>query len=363
MRWSFKIFTVSGIGIYLHITFLMLMVLVFSLYLGKGGAETAIQGTGLILAVFGCVLLHELGHALTAKRLGIRTKDIVLLPIGGVARLERMPREPLQELAITVAGPMVNVVIAAVLFGILWLTDVEIGFRLDDVTEARTGLPTFLRELLVINVFLAAFNLIPAFPMDGGRILRSLLALKLDYPRATRIAATIGQGFAVLFGFYGLMIGHWLLVLIAAFVFMGAAGEAATAHLQDLFRGLPVSLAILRKFETLGPDDMLSTAVDKLLGGAQVDFPVTDGDQVLGILTRQQLVASLKERGPGTIVREIALAPVEGIEDGTPLFQAWEALQRQSIGCLPVRSGDRIVGWITSENIAEVAMVREALFR
>jgi CBS domain-containing protein len=255
----------------------------------------------------------------------------------------------------------VNVAVAAVLLGILWLAEVELGFELEEVTEARTGWHTFLRELIAINGFLAAFNLIPAFPMDGGRILRSLLALKLSYTRATRVAATVGQGFAMLFGLYGLMIGHWLLVLIAVFVFMGAAGEAAAAQLQELFRGLPASSAILREFKTLGPEDTLSAAVERLLGGSQVDFPVADGDRVLGILTRQKLVASLKEGGPSTIVREIELAPVEAIEDGTPLFQAWEALQRQGVGCLPVRSAGSIVGWITRENIAEVAMVREAL--
>jgi Zn-dependent protease/CBS domain-containing protein len=363
MRWSFKIFTVAGIGIYVHITFLLLIGFVFSVYFRQGGGALALQGTALILSVFLCVLLHELGHALTAKRFGVKAKDIVLLPIGGVARLERMPREPLHELLITVAGPLVNVAIAAVLYVVLLVLEHSVWPEAQDLLAPRAGMDVFLRQLLEINVLLVIFNMIPAFPMDGGRILRSLLAMRLDYAKATQVAASIGQGLAVLIGLFALMNGQFILLLIAVFVFLGAAGEAAAAQMQSVFRGLPVSTGMIRDFRTLAPSDTLGTAVEKLLGGSQMDFPVLEGEEILGVLTRQHLVTTLREKGAEAVVRDVPLLKVQAVSASDPIVQAWEEMSRQGIGCLPVQVEGRLAGWITSENIAEVAMVREALNR
>src|SRR5436305_5563210 len=200
MRWSLKLGQSKGINIYMHWTFLILVGWIFMAYLGEGdGIGPALKGVGFILAVFGCVVLHELGHALTAQRYHIRTRDITLLPIGGVARLERMPREPLQELWVALAGPAVNVLIVAVLFVFL-LAWGGLG-RTSTIWQNGGG---FLSQLMFVNLFLVAFNLVPAFPMDGGRVLRALLATRLEYARATEIAARIGQGLAILFGFFGL---------------------------------------------------------------------------------------------------------------------------------------------------------------
>ena len=314
MRWSFRILTVAGIGIYVHITFLILILFVFSMYFGEGGSALAIHGTALVVAVFGCVLLHELGHALTAKRLGVRTRDIVLLPIGGVARLERIPREPWREFSITVAGPLVNVLIAGGLYLALCLLQLPAELKLDDFTTARSGGETFLRQLLEINIALVIFNLVPAFPMDGGRILRSLLALVMDHSRATRIAASVGQTLAIIFGIYGILNGHMILLLIAVFVYLGASAEAASSRMQTVFRGLPASAAVITRFVTLRPEDTLGAAVERLLSGSQADFPVLEEGLVLGVLTRRQLVSSLRASGSGSRLRDISLVPVSAVD-------------------------------------------------
>jgi Zn-dependent protease/CBS domain-containing protein len=360
MRWSFRILTIAGIGIYLHITFLLLIAWIATGYFLQRGAAFAIQGTALVLSIFGCVLLHELGHALTAKRFGIKTKDIILLPIGGVARLERIPREPGQEFVIAVAGPLVNVAIAGALYGVL-LAFTPPRFTQEEMLAPAAGWHAYLLKLFYFNVAMAVFNMIPAFPMDGGRILRSLLGFAFDYGLATRIAATVGQSLAVFGGLVGVVTGNPFLLLIAVFVFLGAAGEAAVVQLQAAFRGLPTATGMITDFKSLRLDDTLGTAVGSLLSGSQIDFPVIEDGGVAGVLTRQQLVLSLKERGPDTPLREVPLKKVEPVVSSAPLFKTYEEMGKQAVGGLPVLEDGRLVGWITSENIAEVAMVRQAL--
>jgi Zn-dependent protease len=216
---SWTLGKISGITIRIHWTFLLLpLYLYFSSILAGSGMTAAMVTVVFVLAIFGCVLLHELGHALAARQFGIPTRDITLLPIGGVAALERMPRNPWQELWIAVAGPLVNVVIASGLFLGLWLSTVGSG-----------GLGTFFWQLAIANVVLVVFNLIPAFPMDGGRILRSVLALFVDWVQATQIAVSVGKVAAIAFGFLGLMSGNLMLVLVGVFVFFAAQGELMSA--------------------------------------------------------------------------------------------------------------------------------------
>ncbi len=219
MNGSWNLGTIAGVRVRIHWTFLILPVWIyFSALFAGSGLAVALNSVVFVLAIFGCVLLHELGHALAARRYGIATRDITLLPIGGVASLQRMPRNPVQELVITVAGPLVNAVIAAVIFGgLAWLAP------LDAVSGSSLGV--FLQRLAFVNVLLVVFNLIPAFPMDGGRILRSLLAMLMDYRRATSIAANVGQVCAVGLGLLGIFSGNLILLLIAAFVFLAAQGE------------------------------------------------------------------------------------------------------------------------------------------
>lgn len=228
MRGAWQLGRVAGIVVQVHWTFALLIGWVVLIHLQDGGsAADALRGVALTLAVFLCVVLHEFGHALTARRFGIGTRDITLLPIGGVARLDRMPSDPRQELLVAGAGPAVNVVLALALGAVLVLT----GRYASMIDSARVG-AGFLGQLLLINVVLVVFNLLPAFPMDGGRVLRALLALRWPYVQATRWAATVGQVIAVALGFAGVMLPSFILVLIALFVFSGARAEARMVQAQ-----------------------------------------------------------------------------------------------------------------------------------
>ncbi|MCL4244824.1 MAG: site-2 protease family protein, partial [Candidatus Dadabacteria bacterium] len=267
MKWSWKLGEFGGIPVYIHATFLLIIAWVVLIH-WTGGETLAsiIGGVIFVLALFLCVVLHEYGHALTAKRYGIKTRDITLLPIGGVARLERMPDDPMQELKVALAGPAVNVAIAALLYAWLVLTR-GLG-PLGDLTLTQGS---FAERLMLVNIFLVVFNLIPAFPMDGGRVLRALLALRSDYVRATQTAATIGQGIALLFGFIGLFTNPFL-VFIALFVWIGAAQEATMVKVRSALGGVPVEKAMLTDFKTVSPDDPLSRLVELTMSGSQQDY-------------------------------------------------------------------------------------------
>jgi Zn-dependent protease len=221
MRSSLKIASIFGIKVRIHLTFLLFLVWIWFINYQVGGFEGAVQGVLFILGLFACVLLHEFGHAFAAKGFGIHTPDITLLPIGGVARLDRIPEKPWQELVVAIAGPMVNVVIVAALVFVM-----HASAALDQPDDLESPTIGFLEKMVYINKMLVLFNLIPAFPMDGGRVLRALLAMAMPYVRATQIAAWIGQGLAVVFGLFGIFFNPWL-VFIAYFIFVGARQEAA----------------------------------------------------------------------------------------------------------------------------------------
>ena len=225
MKWSWKIGEFAGIGVYMHATFLLLLGWVAFVHWQEGQTlASVVSGLAFILAIFACVVAHEYGHALTARRYGIRTREITLLPIGGVARLERMPDDPRQELWVALAGPAVNVVIAAVLFGWLLMTG-----GLVPLDQVAVGRGSFLERLMMVNLFLVGFNMLPAFPLDGGRVLRALLSMRLPSSTATRLAAAIGKIFALIFGMVALLSGNVSLAMIAFFVFLGAGAEGQEA--------------------------------------------------------------------------------------------------------------------------------------
>ncbi|HVN77743.1 MAG TPA: site-2 protease family protein [Terriglobia bacterium] len=359
MRWAWKIGKLAGIDVYMHATFLLLMgfIVVASWTAGHNAAQ-AISGLIFVMAIFGCIVLHELGHALTARRFGIRTRDIVLLPIGGVARLERMPEEPNQELFVALAGPAVNVVIATSIFVLLG----ALG-RLPTLREAETVRWTgqnFVPSLMAVNVWLFLFNLIPAFPMDGGRVLRALLARRMEYTDATQVAAHVGQAIALLFGFLGFFLDPFLL-FVALFVWMGASGEAGLVQMRSSLGGIPVQRVMLKDFRALQPDDTLAQAVEYLLAGWQQDFPVVFGDRLLGVLTREDLIRAITQDGTSLHVRKAMRHDFQIVDSHDMLEQAVQVLQQSGSRFLPVEHNGGLVGMLTLENVGEFMMIRSAL--
>jgi Zn-dependent protease/CBS domain-containing protein len=356
MSWSLPILRVGGTQLRIHVTFLLLIGWLGFGYYTAGGSAEAASRVLFILLLFLCVVLHEFGHALAAKSFGINTPDITLLPIGGVARLERMPEEPKQELIIALAGPAVNVVIA---LGLLIAIDWR-GAADSAVVDAST-LPA---KLLAINVMLVLFNLLPAFPMDGGRVLRALLATRLSYARATQIAASIGQGCAFVFGFIGLLWNPFLL-FIALFVYIGASQEAALAQMKDVSRRFPVSSAMVREFRSLPMTATLQEAVDALLATSQHDFPVVDeSGSVAGILTRHDLISALRKDDPTIRVADVMRRDIPTVTTGTRFEEAFRIMQECNCPVVPVLdSMKRLVGLLTPENVSELMMVQSALPR
>ena len=356
MRWAWKLGEVSGIGIYMHASFLLLLVWVAVSHLARGhGLSVAAGGLLLIMSVFATVVLHELGHALTAKRFGIRTRDITLLPIGGVARLERMPDKPSQELLVALAGPAVNVGIALVLFGIISVLQVPIGLHSLHVV----GGP-FLTKLMWINVSLAAFNLLPAFPMDGGRVLRAGLSMRLTPERATEVAARLGQAVALVLGFVGLMFNP-MLVVIAVFIWMGAAAEFSTAKLKTMLGGMTVRQTMITDFRTLEPIAPIRRAVELTLSGFQQDFPVVDGAEVVGVVTHADVLKALAERGPEVRVHEVMHRSFETALPTELADVAFTRMQGSDCPALIVLDGRRLVGLVTPGNIGELLVFDAAL--
>ncbi len=356
MKSSWRIGRIAGIDVHLHFTFLILLGWVaLSHYLLRRNWQDALGGLGFTLSLFTIVVLHELGHALTARRFGIRTRDITLLPIGGVARLERIPENPSQELLVALAGPAVNVVLAGLLFAVL-----IVGSELPAAKEVTLVGGHFLAKLMWINVSLAVFNLVPAFPMDGGRVLRAVLAMRMDYVRATNIAASIGQGLAWVFGFIGLFTNPFLM-FIALFVWMGAAQEAGQAQMKSALAGLPVSRVMMTDFRALAPKDTLARAVEHILAGCQQDFPVIDGGTVAGVLTRGDLLTGLAKQGQLALVADVMQRNVCTAEADEMVESVLARLQEDDCKVMPVTRNGELVGVLTTENLGEYMMIQAAL--
>ena len=357
MKWQWKLGRFAGIDVFIHMTFLLILGWVgYNYWLEYQDWGEVLIGILFIIALFVCVVLHEYGHALTARRYGIRTRDITLYPIGGVARLERMPDRPIEELWVALAGPAVNLVIAAVLFVYLFLTN-----SLGPMTGMNMAQGSFIERLMVVNIYLVAFNLIPAFPMDGGRVLRALLALRLEYFQATQIAANIGQGMAFLFGFVGMFTNPFL-VFIALFVWIGAAEESNTVQVRHSLGGIPIVRAMQTNFQVLSPADTLARVVELILSGSQQDFPVVeDGNNVVGILDRDTFISALAKNGQTTSVADVMHRNVPDIDSHNMVDLALTRLQESGSKTLPVTHGGKLVGLITSENITEFLMIRSAL--
>jgi Zn-dependent protease/CBS domain-containing protein len=357
MGWSIRLFSVAGTAVRIHLTFFLLLAVFGGLAWQSGGANAAVSTVLFIVLLFVCVVLHEFGHVFAARAYGIRTSDVTLLPIGGVASLERMPEKPGQEIVVALAGPAVNLVIAAVLIGVLGAK-----FDLTQMAQLEQATATMTGRVAAANVALCVFNLIPAFPMDGGRVLRALLAIPLGFTRATRVAATIGQGLAFVFALVGLLIGNPLLVLVAVFVFLAASGEAGYVQAREYTRGYLASHAMITSFQTLSPAAVADDAAGLLLRTTQQEFPVVDGaEQLRGFLMRDALIAALQRSGGTTPVLDIMDREVPTVRENACLDHVVQRLQRASSRLVGVVDGQqRLVGYITAENLSELILIKSA---
>jgi len=347
--------SVAGIAVKIHSTFLLLIAwIAFSYWQMTGSLAEVGRALAFVVALFGCVLLHELGHALTAKRYGIRTRSITLLPIGGVSSMERMPDDPRQEVSIALAGPAVSAGIA--LF--IWLLLRVIG-QAGQMANFDIAQGPFLPNLMLVNLLLAGFNLLPAFPMDGGRVFRALLSMRMDPVRATRLAASVGQGLALLFALLGLL-GNPLLLFIAIFIWVGAAAESGQATLHAHIAHFAARDAMLSDFERLAPDDTLGRAVSLTLAGSQKDFPVVANDRLVGVLTQADMLRGLQEGGESSPVSGIMQTEVAEVSAGEPLEMAFQRMQAEGRPLVGVLDHGRLVGIVNFDNLLELLRIRAA---
>ena len=347
---TFGSFRLFGVPVRFHFTFVAL--LIFLTVTGLGDKQSSLAYAVFVVGLFTSVLLHELGHALAGRWCGIRTREIVMFPIGGVSKLETHPR-PSQELWIALAGPMVNIVLAAGLLGFLYYRKQIVGVsELITPTDANV-----IQRIAFGNCILAAFNLLPAFPMDGGRVLRALLAHWKSEDEATRIAAWAGRMLAISMGFYGLIAMQFMLVFVAFFVYLGAAQEGAAAMGRTLTHGVPVKAAMITKFDTLPHGSTIRDAANLLLATSQQDFPVMHGAQVIGLLSRNELMRALASDGPEAYVSGAMLREYPVLDPDMDLAGALP-MMAQAGSCALVFKDDQLVGLLTTENLSEFLMLR-----
>ncbi len=350
--WSFRVATIVGIPIRIHFTFILFLAWIGLSGGSSGGASMSI----LVAAIFVCVLLHELGHALVAKKLGVLTRDITLYPIGGVAMLDSKPTPP-QELKISLAGPAVNLVLAVLFFVYTQATH--------SLVPVKGGLQSVSlpQALLIANLTLAVFNMIPAFPMDGGRVLRAALGLRLSEARSTQIAGGIGQALAVMLGIVGLFTQGYVLMLIAFFVFVGASQEIQATVARSILHGHILSDVMQTSFETIASGASLQSAANRVIHGTQRDFPVTNGDEVLGILTRSQLALGLATDGETAYVAGWMERKFKSANAEMPLEEAVELFTQSDTAPVLVFEEERLIGMASLENISQFVMLEHAKSR
>ncbi len=360
MKWSLRIARFAGINVFVHWTFLILLGWIYFSYLGQGNsALESLNGVWFILALFACVLLHEFGHALTGRRYGIKTERITLLPIGGVASMEKMPEKPIQELWVALAGPAVNVVIALLLFAVLYATDGFPNLEELEASQLNNFSKLFLFNLFVVNVLLVVFNLIPAFPMDGGRVLRALLAMYYDRGRATQIASQIGQFLAIAFVFLGLFYNFWL-IFIGIFIYLGAGAEANYESTRAVLIKYQVGAAQMNQFTLLHGFETLDHAVKLLLDGQEKEFLVTEENEIIGAITRDDIIRGLQESGGQTPVRQFTNRELIRLQYDQPLQEAYEEMNRRKVTIAPVYENGELSGVLNQENILEMIMIDKA---
>lgn len=359
MKVNLNLGSVSGIKIVVHWTFFFLIVWIVFSELKRGGTnESVLFNVALVLAVFTCIILHELGHALTAKRFGIETKKITLLPIGGMASLDSIPESPKQELLITIAGPLVNIIIAIFLYYIVPVNDyIQLNFTETFEVLMSFTLQNFLFYLFIVNVGLVVFNIIPAFPMDGGRILRALLAMKMSRIKATRIASSIGQFIAVLFLLIGLLYNPFL-VIISLFIFLGAYGENLMVQHLALIKGHTVEEAMIINMTTFSPEDSIDLVVNKIISGTETNFIVVKGYKVKGILYHKNIIDNSNKN---ILVQDIMDTTFKTLTSTDDLRKAYQLIYNSKRMFIPVIDQEKLVGIIDATNLNEYLLLQTKL--
>ena len=358
MSWSFKIGRVAGIAIKVHLTFFLILILGAIQWGQPYGLIGAVYGVVLMILLFVCVTLHELGHSLVAQRFGVTVREIILLPLGGVALLERNASKPWQEFLIAAAGPLVNVVIAILLFAI---TGAAAALGNFDGSALQMNSPPSLSAMLIwllqANVMLVLFNLIPAFPLDGGRMLRATLAMFLSYQRATRIATLIGQAIAILLGILGVASGNFALILVAIFVFLGAGQEHIEGQARTMLETKQVGDAYNRHALTLDIGDRVSRVVDYILTSYQPDFAVMQGTKLLGIVTREDVFRALSNEARDIYVTGIMNREFVRVPKTATLDEVRTIMAAQHARVVAVYDAENYMGLISTEDISEAFAV------
>lgn len=338
----------------LHVTFLIFLVLIAYGGFQDEGANGAGWAVAIFGSIFACIALHELGHSVVAQQLGVQVKSITLLPIGGIAALRSIPENPWHEIAITVAGPMVNAVIACAL---LPFTGLPSHLLLVAMPRDLHGL---LLSLAQANITLFLFNFIPAFPMDGGRLLRAVLALVLPYRRATTIAATVGQGLAILFVLVGLKVSFWL-VLIGAFIFMGAEGEERVVRMRSVLHDLDVEDVMSREFAVLSPADPVARGLEMIYQTGQDNFPVVEQGQLLGMVTRPALVEAMNAYGAAVSIGQIMDSQPTVVSPREKVVRVYEEFMNGGNTGAVVMDGGRLVGVLSPDNVSRYLLVQSSI--
>jgi Zn-dependent protease/CBS domain-containing protein len=350
MKWSFKIGSIMGIPLKVHATFLLLLLLIFfagGSVIGLGG----IYGVVFVILIFASVVFHELSHAMVARRFGIDVQDITLLPIGGVARMVKTPEKPTQEILVSAAGPIASLVLAFSLWVVAKMTGVDVNLY----EAAEDG--SLLVQLIVVNIVLAIFNLAPAFPMDGGRVLRGILGLYLRPDKATRIAVGVGQAFAIGLFFLGFYLMNFFMILIALFVYLGAEAEERQTTMMSALGGVNAGTAMISDVEALAPRETIGHAAELYCRSFQQDFPVTDGSKLIGLLTRELITETLHKSGPTAIVQDIMITRFPVVNEQTPLMEVFQKIQSTGLKAIPVLRGSDLRGLITLEQIGRFHML------
>ncbi|MHB9149299.1 MAG: site-2 protease family protein [Thermoleophilia bacterium] len=361
MRWSYKIFSVFGIEVKVHVTFLAIVAyfaFVWGVQRDPGGPAGALYGVLLVLLLFGLVVMHELTHSRVAQAYGVRVRDITLLPIGGMASMEKMPDEPRQELMVALSGPLSNVALGLVMAAAAPLVVGASVFQSVDRLTSALLTPSFegaYLYLLAANVTLAIFNLIPAFPMDGGRAFRAFLALRMGKTRATRVAVIVGQTLAVLLGIFGVFGGGLMLVLVAVFIYLGAQSEGRGDETKGALGRLRVSQAVNTNVDTVRPDQTIGALATRLFHSYQADFPVVEADgSVVGIVTRDRLITMLGQHGADYPVSQAMRTdfPVGRLDE--IVYDVFERMRAGGYRVVPIMDSGRLVGMLSLEDISEM---------